>query len=97
MTTTATTRTFRLGTIVATPNALEALQQAGISGMELISRHVHGDWGEMSADDKTANDLALQDGSRIFSSYILNDGITKIWIITESDRSSTCLLLPEDY
>jgi hypothetical protein len=96
MTTTATTRTFRLGTIVATPNALEALQQAGISGMELISRHVHGDWGEMSADDKALNDLAIEDGSRIFSAYNLANGV-KIWVITESNRSSTCILLPEDY
>ena len=28
--------------------------------------------------------------------YRLDTG-TKIWIITEADRSSTCILLPEEY
>jgi len=35
-------------------------------------------------------------GWRILSSYTLSDG-TKIWIITEADRSATMVLLPEEY
>ena len=40
---------------------------------------------------------ALKDGSRLLSAYILKDGKTKIWVITEADRSVTTVLLPDDY
>src|ERR1043166_4776484 len=42
------------------------------------------------------NDGALSVGARLLSAYRLRNG-TKFWIITEADRSSTCILLPEDY
>ena len=63
---------------------------------EFLDRHVKGDWGELDEEDRQANDDALIDGSRILSSYRLSNG-TKIWIITEWDRSATTCLLPEDY
>jgi hypothetical protein len=87
---------FPLGQTVATPGALKALQTAGQSPAEFLDRHVRGDWGDVCDEDSEANDLALKDGSRIFSVYHLKDG-TKIWVITEADRSSTCILLPEEY
>jgi len=31
------------------------------------------------------------------SSYKLNERGDKLWVITEADRSSTCLLLPDEY
>ncbi len=88
------TITVPLGMIVATPNAL-----ANISADEIqraLQRHVIGDWGELDADDKKANDDALQSGERLLSAYKSATG-TKFWIITESDRSVTTILLPEDY
>ena len=87
---------FDLGQVVATPGALAALEEAGQSPSEFLTRHVHGDWGMVDEHDRQANDGALQDGSRILSAYVLTTG-TKIWIITEADRSSTCCLLPEEY
>ena len=87
---------FSLGQVVATPGALAALEEAGQSPSEFLTRHVHGDWGEVDEHDQQANDDAVQDGSRLLSSYVLTTN-TKIWIITEADRSSTCYLLPEEY
>ncbi len=87
---------FPLGKIVATPGALEALAEAEQTAAEFLSRHVRGDWGEVCAEDKALNDQALIDGSRILSAYRTTK-IVRIWIITEADRSSTCLLLPEEY
>ena len=29
--------------------------------------------------------------------YLLSDGTTRIWIITEADRSATTILLPDEY
>jgi len=62
-----------------------------------IKRHSTGDWGDLSAEDKRENDLAVKKGNlRIFSAYI-SDRFPKIWIITEADRSATNVLFPEEY
>jgi hypothetical protein len=56
---------FALGQIVSTPGALEALQVEGINGLELLRRHVTGDWSDLSEDDKRENDLSVKEGFRI--------------------------------
>ena len=69
--------------------------------LSCLIRHKFSDWGEISESDKFRNDLSVQSElnglqtTRIFSEYHLND--EKIWIITESDRSFTTVLLPEEY
>lgn len=90
---------FQTGQVVATPSALHMLQQAGVAPMTLLARHAFGDWGDLCKEDKEANDLAVAIGDRSFSSYEVGIGLsaTKVWVITEADRASTCLLLPEEY
>jgi len=85
---------FQLGQIVATPNALNHLTQDDIRTG--IIRHQSGDWGDLDADDLKENDLALERGNRLLSAYQASNGVT-FWIITEADKSSTTVLLPEDY
>jgi hypothetical protein len=87
---------FPLGQLVATPGALRALQEAGQSPTFFLEKHVVGDWGEICADDRRANDEALVTGERLLSAYRTLKGV-KIWVITEADRSSTCCLLPSEY
>ena len=71
-----------------------------------LGMHLRGDWGDLDAEDWASNDSA-QKGEptddparkfygRILSSYRLSNG-TRLWIITEADRSVTTLLRPEDY
>ncbi len=86
---------FALGRIVATPGALEALTEAQTAPSELLHRHASGDWGELDAHDRRENQRALKSGTRIFSAYETPAG--RLWVITEADRSSTCILLPEEY
>ena len=87
---------FSLGQLVATPGALDALAQSGQSPADFLSRHVRGDWGEVGDEDKGLNDEALVHGTRLLSAYRTLRGV-RIWVITEADRSSTCVLLPEEY
>ena len=87
---------FELGQIVATPGALDALAEAKQSPSELLSRHLSGDWGELCEEDRQENELSLREGFRLLSAYRLATG-QKLWIITESDRSATTLLLPSEY
>ncbi|SED35904.1 MULTISPECIES: hypothetical protein [Burkholderiaceae] len=87
---------FPMGRPVITPSAQALLDEVDISGILLLARHIHGDWGDLSVEDQTANELALLTGRRLLSSYDLPGG-GKVWIITEADRSVTTILLPEDY
>lgn len=87
---------FRLGQVVATPGALDALKESGQTPFEFLSKHLAGDWGIVDAEDRQANDDALIHGERLLSAYLTRHGV-KLWVITEADRSSTCLLLPEEY
>lgn len=94
--------TFNLGPIVATVDALEALKRNNMTGLELLSRHACGDWGNLCEEDKAANAAALKTGARIMSSYTLPDEST-LWIITDAEideahhRYCTTLLLPDNY
>ncbi len=88
---------FALGRVVATPGALSALEEAGVEALGLLRRHAAGDWGEVPACDAKENDRSLKQGLRVLSSYPVDKSDGKVWIITEADRSSTCLLLPSEY
>lgn len=87
---------FPLGQTLATPGALEALNQAGQSPDEFLARHERGDWGDLCDEDRAENELSLKEGFRLLSAYELNTG-AKVWVITEADRSATTILLPEEY
>ncbi len=71
-----------------------------------LSEHAQGRWGDLDDEDCQANDQALDDGSRLLSAYLFDPtaapvgeyaGETKVWIITEADRSSTTVLFPREY
>jgi hypothetical protein len=87
---------FELGQIVATPGALAALKKAGQQPGEFLTRHVNREWGDLSDEDRKENDSSLEHGFRLLSGYRTNAG-DRLWIITESDRTLTTLLLPEEY
>ena len=87
---------FPLGRIVATPGALGALKQTGETPGLFLKRHVTGDWGEVDEEDCRENELSVVQRCRLLSAYTLSNG-TKLWIITEADRSATTLLLPSEY
>ncbi len=85
-----------LGKLLATPGAFEALSRSHTSLDSLLARHMHGDWGEVGAEDWEANDQALSGGGQLLSAYSLSEGV-RLWIITEWDRSATTVLLPCEY
>ena len=88
---------FELGQIVATPGALRAMEESGIYAWNLLRRHANGDWGSIPKEDLLENQRSVANGYRVLSSYPLNAQGKNVWVITEADRSSTCLLLPEEY
>ncbi len=89
------TALFSLGRIVATPYAKEELERLNYSPLNLLRKHMTGDWSEMAEEDQQSNREAISEGSRIFSAYTIQG--TKFWVITEADRCSTTILLPSEY
>jgi hypothetical protein len=87
---------FSPGVIIATPAAVRACVKNKTDFESYLSRHVNGDWGDIDEEDKRENEFAVGERLRIFSAYDLRDG-TRLWVITEADRSSTCILLPSEY
>ncbi len=92
---------FKPGQVLATPAALEALERAGQTVCELLTLHLQGHWGELSAEDRRLNDEAVNDGSRIVSAYALKTDVT-VWVLTEAaddngNRPATTILLPTEY
>ena len=85
---------FKVGRIVATPSALAQLSSEDI--LIGVRRHQSGDWGDLQDDDLAGNASALVEGRRIMSLYTTANG-KQFWIITEGDRSTTTIALPEDY
>jgi pilus assembly protein CpaF len=69
---------FDLGQLVATPGALATLEKTGQNAMEFLSRHVRGDWGDLPKDDKDENQLSLEKGFRLLSSYTTLAGTTSL-------------------
>lgn len=89
---------FELGQVVATPEALQALPPERV--LEILARHLSGDWGELSQADKEENNLSVREGFRILSAYWIDEADQskgRVWVITEADRSSTCILRPDQY
>jgi hypothetical protein len=88
---------FSLGQLVATPGALALLADVHTNPAELLIRHQGSDWGQVPPEDARENEISVLRGFRILSSYRVGEGGESVWIITEADRSSTCILLPEEY
>jgi hypothetical protein len=84
---------FPLGNVVMTDRFAKRFAMPEV--LELLARHQSGDWGDVTPQDAKQNELSLVNDWCILSKYTL--GKTKVWIITEADRSATTVLLPEDY
>jgi hypothetical protein len=81
---------FHPGKLLITPAALAALRGNGVPVISIMLRHIAGDWGIVSGDDKAQNDLSIAAGLRLLSIYRLPDR-TRILVITEWDRSNTTI------
>jgi hypothetical protein len=89
-------RLFELGHVVMTPG----VAALGVDFAPFLARHSQADWGDLDSFDKRQNDIAVKEGLRILSAYdvpVGNGETEHIWIITEADRSTTCVLKPSEY
>jgi hypothetical protein len=78
---------FLLGRLMATRGALNAFAATGENPITYIVRHMNLDPGSLGAADQLHNLGAVRECTRVLSAYELRGG-TRIWIITEADRSA---------
>ncbi len=98
---------FKLGMIVETKGVAEDASSDHLFGTfvsNCIVKHSHGDWGDISEEDKLSNDEAAKGEDRIVSVYNIPSIFIseerpedELWIITEWDRSATTILYPSEY
>lgn len=102
---------FQLGRLVATrsiANVMAVNAEFAAFVSDSLKRYVACDWGTLDHEDHQRNDSAVKDGGeRILAAYPFpsenawfKDAFprdSKIWIITECDRSVTTILLPSEY
>lgn len=84
---------FPIGDLYTTSSIKDSLSLPEI--MTLVNWHRTGNFGTISKSDKETNKAAIKEGDRILSAYLTSIG--NVWVITEADRSSTTVLLPEEY
>jgi hypothetical protein len=87
---------FDLGQLAATPAALAAISAASQAPLEFVTRHARLEQGELTDGDHQENLFSVDKHLRIFSAFNTDAG-AKVWIITEAGRSTTTILLPEEY
>ena len=95
-----TKQNFSLGQLVATRGVDDLMNRdlAFRAFVQLsLGKYVNCDWGDVCDEDWKQNDDSIRDGERIHASYYHIESQTKIWIITEWDRSVTTILFPEEY
>lgn len=85
---------FKLGQLVCTNQVNEKL--GVFKASSYVTKHVTGDFGDLTENDKKFNREAIKNGDdRIFSAYETEAG--RIYVITESDRSVTTVLFADEY
>ncbi len=86
---------LELGQRSITSAAAEALGEHGQVADDFITRHHHGDWGDVTDEDGEENEEGFRGGGWVRSAYVLNNGEI-VWISTEPDRGRTIVHLAHE-
>jgi hypothetical protein len=87
---------FMPGDVMATADALRALEFNEVTPQGLLGRHTRGDWGELPAWARRQNELqALKARGTVTSRYRLSDGEI-VLVTTDLHRADTLISQPGD-
>ncbi len=85
---------FSMGGVKASRGVLEILSKKEL--VDAVIRHQRGDWGNVDAALRQANEAGVDKDCRLVSAYETKDHV-EYWIITDDDRAATNVLLPSEY
>jgi len=89
---------FKSSGVVITEDAVALLQLESKSehGWYLAARHFCGDWGDVSKEEREANERHLKHKMH-HSMSVFDIGGQDIWIVTQWDLDVTFILLPDEF
>jgi len=87
---------FQPGRLLMTPGVTRLVHDHQFNLMSYLSRHLSGDWGDISETDRRANQLALRDGDALRSAYQVTPDL-RLLIVTAARRDVTTARLPGEH
>ena len=85
---------FQLGEVLITKQLHDFVMKNDVPILKYLRRHSVCDWSDVDDDEWLKNNDAVDSSQPIISIYKFND--TKIFIITEADRTATTMRLADD-
>lgn len=85
---------FQLGQVLTSPSVRASLTKEQL--VAVLRKHASGDW---NADCREANEQAVLDGSRVFSTFALvgqNGRRLTLWVVTDENRAKTLVMVPRE-
>ena len=64
---------FETGAFYITAGVDTLVKDNRVELLQLLARHMNGDWGDVCEEDKQSNNQALIHGGRLLSSYKLGE------------------------
>ncbi|WP_191831855.1 hypothetical protein [Pseudomonas fluorescens] len=86
------TTLFPIGALIFSAGIDRLMREGRLDPLPFFQRHACGDWGDITDAHWQANNAALQSGDRLESLYVVHRELS-IRIVTEVDRSETCITL----
>ncbi len=84
------------GDVLATADALRALEFNEVTPQLLLGRHMSGDWGDLPARERRKNELrALTEDGHVISRFRLSDGEI-VLVTTNLNEAGTLISQPGD-
>lgn len=62
-----------------------------------VERHVRGDWGEASQEERTTNDDALLTGRGMLVSVFRSRSGLRFWVHTTEEKETFVALVPDEW
>ena len=84
---------FPVGQVTATAAAVDLVNRADENMSELLIRHMVGDSGSRSAENRMLHIRYVQEGEQAITRYYLGREREGIVFLTRGDRSSTAIML----
>jgi hypothetical protein len=87
---------FQTGIVMCTKTSTSDMERGNSSAKTLLHRHTQGDFGDIPEQDWVQNVKNIEEkGGAVFSVFWMSRGKC-VWIYTESDRSRTLIVTPNE-
>ena len=89
---------IELGRVFLSAGASALVDKKQLTPKSYLWMHQRGYWGFVREHDRISNVRSMKrQKGRVFSAYCAGKSNRKIWVITDFSKSTTTMMLPEEY